>query len=666
MAESLFDCLSKSYIGFTLTDKWANGQFGGIVDIKGDGNYRFVDYGMDADGKPYKVHLTEEDEMTCPVVATGFVAYWLHNRNQRVKEIFEGYFTQQLQAYERAHEYDDDAWERDLKKEFVTQKHPYTEPEAIRTSEAIFPYLTENDVNRIQSITDNYLRFARKKRKELYPPNYPKGRELQETFLAPYRSRGAAMECLNWMRVEYNLPYNRPKPEEPTWKESLDGPSKIQHEVELRQKIREEFEDFDKNLLNSSHSNLMEEINKNLHACGTRDERLVYVATLVHSFQNFAEVFYPNARIRWSNEVIQELEQNREQWEKKADIDIDTETGQLKSRQEKLDEIDEWIQYYREDIKYYEEVQTRFLELAEHGWQEEFVEGEDPEMCKILGFWWWQMLSFAVHLAALALTYGIDIDYVQDQCQVYLKREFRLLNYVDEYYIATLEQAARMRLKAETMQAEASDENSDRSYNDAEPDQRITTDEATPQPEQFQTGKAQAKSPKRPKQEGKQANKPLVYYTLEYINDDSTKHIRIDYVQRKLEEWGWMGSKKNTEPYEKLFSGKNVDCKLKWKGSAATLYRLLRELLKQPFIKKHTGCSARSIVETQFDCGLNQHANDVKSIDKSRIDKIIFLLNPEMDLPTRGKGINESIDVSDSALAKAMARCGELHSSNRR
>ena len=109
MADSLFDCLSKSYIDFTLTDKWANGQFGGIVDINGDGNYRFVDYGMDADGKPYKVHLTEEDEMTCPVVATGFVAYWLHNRNQRVKEIFEGYFTQQLQAYERAHEYDDDA-----------------------------------------------------------------------------------------------------------------------------------------------------------------------------------------------------------------------------------------------------------------------------------------------------------------------------------------------------------------------------------------------------------------------------------------------------------------------------------------------------------------------------------------------------------------------------
>ena len=660
MVENLLDLISSTYHDTVLTDKWANGLFGEIVDIKGDGNYRFVDYGLDADGKPYKVHLTEQDELACPVVATGFVAYWLHNRNQRVKDILEGYFTQQLQAYERAHEYDDDAWERDLKREFVTQNHLSTEREAIRTSEAIFPYLTEDDVNRIQSITGNYLRFARKKHKELYPPNYPQHRILQETFLAPYRSRGAAMECLNWMRVEYNLPYNRPKPEEPTWKESLDGPSKIQHEVELRQKIREEFEDFDKNLLNSSHSNLMEEINKNLHACGTRDERLVYVATLVHSFQNFAEVFYPNARIRWSNEVIQELEQNREQWEKKADIDIDTETGQLKSRQEKLDEIDEWIQYYREDIKYYEEVQTRFLELAEHGWQEEFVEGEDPEMCKILGFWWWQMLSFAVHLAALALTYGIDIDYVQDQCQVYLKREFRLLNYVDEYYIATLEQAARMRLEAETMQAEASDENSDRSYNDAEPDQRITTDEATPQPEQFQTGKAQAKSPKSPKKKAKKAPKPLVHYTLNYINpNDLTRAVRIGCVQQKLEEWGWMEETVSIEPYERLFSGTDVDCQLKWKGATATLYLLIKELLKKDFIQKYTGCSARSIVKTQFDCGLNQHTDRVPADDRMKIKCILFLLNPKLPIPMKGRH-NDTPDLSDDALAEVMGNSGEL------
>ena len=155
MVENLLDLISSTYHDTVLTDKWANGLFGEIVDIKGDGNYRFVDYGMDADGKPYKVHLTEKDELACPVVATGFVAYWLHNRNQRVKDIFEGYFTQQLQAYERAHEYDDDAWKRDLKREFVERKHLSAEHKAIRTSEAIFPYLTEDDVNRIQSITDN-------------------------------------------------------------------------------------------------------------------------------------------------------------------------------------------------------------------------------------------------------------------------------------------------------------------------------------------------------------------------------------------------------------------------------------------------------------------------------------------------------------------------------
>lgn len=656
MTESFLDYLSRSYVDTTLTDKWANGQFGEIVDIKGDGNYRFVDYGIDANGKPYKVHLTKEDEMTCPVVATGFVGYWLHNRKKPVKKIFEGYFTQQLQAYERAHEYDHDAWERDLKREFVTQKYLPTEREAIRTSEAIFPYLTENDVNRIQSITDNYLRFARKKRKELYPPNYPQNKILQETFLAPYRSGGAAMECLNWMRIEYNMPYDRPWPGEPAWKEDLDGPSKIRHEVELRQKIREEFEDCDKTLVDSSHSNLMEEINKNLHACATRNERLVYVTTLVHSFQNFAEVFYPKARIKCEEGFIQNLEQDRILWELKADIDIDSETGQLKNKQEKLDEIDKWIQYHREDIKYYEEVQARFLEFANHGCDGEFEEGEDPEMCKILGFWWKQMVRFAQHLAALALTYGIDIDDVQDQCKVYLKREFRLFNYVDEYYIVTIEQAARMRLEAEYMQAEASDENSDRSYNDAEPKLQIDTEEAPHLPEP----KSQAKSPKSPKKDAKKAPKPLKYYTLNYINrNDLTRAVRIGCVQQKLEEWGWMEETVSIEPYERLFSGEEVDCQLKWKGATATLYLLIQELLQKDFIQQYRGCSARSIIMAQFDCGLNQHTERVSPDHRLKIKYILFLLNPKLAIPMKGR-YNDTPDLSDDALAEAMGYSGEL------
>ena len=663
MAESFLNYISTSYVDTTLTDKWANGQFGEIVDIKGDGNYRFVDYGMDADGKPYKLYLTEKDEMACPVVATGFVAYWLHNRNKRVKEIFEGYFTQQLQAYERAHEYDDDAWERDLKREFVEREHLSTEQEAIRTSEAIFPYLTENDVNRIQSITDNYLRFARKKHKELYPPNYPKGKELQETFLAPFRMGGAAVQCVDWMRWEYNLPRTKPTKGKPARKERLDDSWKEWHEVEHRQWIKGEYESYlDTIPIDNNHS-LMEEINENLKSCVSHDNRFRYITSLVQPFHEFAVAFDATSMINSCERKIKQLEQDRKRWEEVADNAVDR-SGEPLDKQEQIEACDKWIQERKERIEYLNEVQNRFYYLAQHGVTGKCVEGEDPEMSEMLGAWWEQMIRFARHLAALALTYGIKLADVQEQCGIYLMRYFFISDYVDHYYIVNVEHAKRLLHEIASNQAKTAKENSVKPNTEAEPDQRITTEEATPQPEQSQTRKTQAKSSKQSKKEGKQANKPLVYYTLKYINQNPTRYTRIDCVHRKLAEWGWMAETTSIESYEQLFSGTHADCQLKWAGDAPTLYKLMQELLKQPFIERYKGCSARSIVLSQFSDKFNQHTERVSNDDLQKIKYIIYLLNPKSNIPMTGRRGNETPDLSDEALAEAMVYSGELSNSS--
>ena len=659
MVENLLDLISSTYHDTVLTDKWANGQFGEIVDIKGDGNYRFVDYGMDADGKPYKVHLTKEDEMACPVVATGFVAYWLHNRNQRVKDIFEGYFTQQLQAYERVHEYDDDAWERNLKREFVTQKHLSTEHKAIRISEAIFPYLTENDMNRIQSITGNYLRFARKKRKELYPPNYPKGKELQETFLAPFRPGGVAVECVELMRWEYNLPFTlslrkheaTPKERPKKWKD-----------VEVRQRIKEEWADFYRINWKLYESSLMNEINENLKACATHEDQLRYITSLIQPFEYFANVFDSSYRIDCYEKGIQIAQNERKMFEE-ADRVIN-ENGEPIDRQAQIENCNRRIQHRWEEREYLKEVQDRFLNFALHGLTGELAEDEDPEMCPILGSFWDLMIYFARRLAALALTYGIKLVDVQEQCGIYLMRYFFISDYVDHYYIVNVEHAERLLHEIASNQAKTAKENSVKPNTEAEPDQRITTEEATPQPEQSQTGKKQAKSPKRPKQEGKQANKPLVYYTLKYINKNPTRYARVDCVHRKLEAWGWMAETTSIESYEQLFSGTHADCQLKWAGDAPTLYKLMQELLKQPFIERYKGCSARSIVLSQFSDKFNQHTERVSNDDLQKIKYIIYLLNPKSNIPMTGRRGNETPDLSDEALAEAMLYSGELSNSS--
>lgn len=40
-----------------------------------------------------------------------------------VKAIFEAYFKLRLEEYKKTHDYDDDAWKRDLEREFICRYH---------------------------------------------------------------------------------------------------------------------------------------------------------------------------------------------------------------------------------------------------------------------------------------------------------------------------------------------------------------------------------------------------------------------------------------------------------------------------------------------------------------------------------------------------------------
>ena len=59
MTDSLFDKISRSAKDSIIT-KWQNGQVGEIVDLQGNGVYRFIDYETDSNGNVWKKHLTEE------------------------------------------------------------------------------------------------------------------------------------------------------------------------------------------------------------------------------------------------------------------------------------------------------------------------------------------------------------------------------------------------------------------------------------------------------------------------------------------------------------------------------------------------------------------------------------------------------------------------------
>ena len=449
MAETILDKISKHPNNTYITDAWLTGQTGEIVDLKGDCVFRFIDY--DTEGELRIKHTTEESQLSCPIVACGFVGYWLHKKDSEgTKAIFDGYYELCLKNYEKAHECDDDAWERDLKKEFVCRHHVPTEKKWIKASEALFLYITESDQRKVKSIMANYLKYARSKRKQLYPPNHPANRIIEDTFLDAYRIGGAAYECMSWMRTEYNLPYMWPhwRNDNKTAKELLSGIWKEHHDKVIPEYIAEEYEDFDDRVLKYTNGGLMEEIDENLKNCQTQEDRIRYIISLLQPFKEFADAFDAKARIDERKRSIKEHEKWIKNWEGMPEDAVDERTCKPIRPKDQIAACVESIEEYKQDIEYWEKVQQDFYWFAQHGLgagdYRDYPQEVNDNMCKYLGGWWDCMIFFARRLAALALTYGIKLMDVQERCEIYLMWHFMITDYVDEKHITSTEHARKL------------------------------------------------------------------------------------------------------------------------------------------------------------------------------------------------------------------------------
>lgn len=203
----------------------------------------------------------------------GIIDYWLSKKDTvGTKAIFESYYELCLKKYEKAHEFDDDAWKRDLEREFICRYHIPNEKNHTKESEALLTPLPENIQKKARSILANYLKYVRTKRKELYPANHPANRIIEDTFLDAYRMGGPAYECMSWIRTEFNLPYIRHFHEDDkTEKDRLSDKWKDYHENIIPEYVAGEFEDFDDGVLIYSDGGLMDEIHENIKACQTQE-----------------------------------------------------------------------------------------------------------------------------------------------------------------------------------------------------------------------------------------------------------------------------------------------------------------------------------------------------------------------------------------------------------
>lgn len=449
MADTLLDKISKSSNNTIITDAWLTGQTGEIVDIKGDYVFRFIDFINN--GELRHKHTTEESKLTCPIVATGLVGFWLHHKDDiGIKDIFEAYFKFRLEQYVSAHKYDDDAWERDLQKEFICQHHIPSEKNLIKESEALFAYITESDQKKLMSVSSNYLKFARVKRKELYPPNYPANRIIEDTFLDAYRIGGPAYECMEWMRIEYNMPNMGLHWHESgkIRKELLVGKRKIRHDSLIPEYVAEEYEDFDDGVIMYTDGGLMDEINENLKSCSTYDDRVRYIISLLQPFKEFAAAFNSKEQTDERKRAIERCKNDMKSWENVAEDAVDELTGEPLEASKQIEACKSFIDRYEQDIKYWKTVEEDFFWLAQHGLgaghYRTFRCEVNDKMCKYLGEWWSLMITFSRRLAAVVLTYGIKLMDIQEQCGTYLNWRFMITDYVDHKFVTSIDHARKL------------------------------------------------------------------------------------------------------------------------------------------------------------------------------------------------------------------------------
>ncbi|MBR5393667.1 MAG: hypothetical protein IK144_01130 [Bacteroidaceae bacterium] len=157
---------------------WYNGKMGSITDAQGDCVFRFYEA---REGKLGAEIISEKPEDN-PLVATGIVAYCIHNRlNENktfeklhlskfvVKSVinqFIGYTAQLFDKYKVKREQEPDSWRCNIEAEFYDKIIIPLVQQQNKESEALFEYVTPDDCIYLRGIMQEYILYLEEQRKK--------------------------------------------------------------------------------------------------------------------------------------------------------------------------------------------------------------------------------------------------------------------------------------------------------------------------------------------------------------------------------------------------------------------------------------------------------------------------------------------------------------------
>ena len=162
------------------------------------------------------------------------------------------------------------------------------------------------------------------------------------------------------------------------------------------------------------------------------------------------------------------------------------------------------------------------------------------------------------------------------------------------------------------------------------------------------------------KQKGKKKRKTVATnnmpMTIKYYSHGNNSLVnkqrrRVNLLNKKWTEWGWIDPDTKPEDFDSLFEGISRHCNIVWKKSVTMLTFLLQELLKQEYIEKQSRCSARHLVIHQFGIKCpNWDRKRLKGDDNYKIWVSLCILNIRNPLPERSDRDEETEYTLDATL----------------
>ena len=260
---------------------------------------------------------------------------------------------------------------------------------------------------------------------------------IEAAFFKAFEFGGFVDSCIDYVQRKYDWgfkysPDSKQRPLSKKWEQF--------YFVELPKTIKAGFEAFDSRVIETPHSPLIDEIERNLQGCPNDVERDKYIFSLITPFARLSGIINPIAEIDRLKARISDDEKAIEYWSKEnPDEQLKNTAGEAAGTpKEQIEACKAEIDRLTWQVERTREIGNNFiLLLCSSQINELWTEKETVEhyLSAMLG----AMEMYSNRLFAMLIQHGIDLKEYQRKAGVYLKRNWNITDVA--FYVGSMELA---------------------------------------------------------------------------------------------------------------------------------------------------------------------------------------------------------------------------------